>query len=227
MEIASGRQAGPAASNRAPDHLLPALGPCEGAPRPDPGFGTRRQFGFVARYGLEGTRVMSSLLDADVIASSARIRRGELGRPVWQRHAFTDDNVSSPLDVAAIDFVNSLRGTQMRDERFTVASLDAEIAPSYFPDFESDLRSHLATFTEGPGAMGDPLTGCREDIEHAACDLLLTRELKVRNMQRRGQLTARVLLEHQPAGRPAGQERCGVKTAIPAQACLPSLAACW
>lgn len=37
--------------------------------------------------------------------------RGDIGGPALQPHAFTGANVSSLLDVAAADFVNSLRGT--------------------------------------------------------------------------------------------------------------------
>lgn len=161
--------------------------------------------------------------------------RGEIGGPELQRHAFTGDNVSSLLDVAAADFVNSLRGTQMRGERLEVASLYAEVAPFYFPDFDSDLRSHLTAFAEeptaeilaktrvvnatikeygiadlhggarpqnyhfvssAPGAMDDPLIGCPEEIGNAACDLMREREVKLRNMQRRGQTTTRVFFSN-------------------------------
>jgi hypothetical protein len=161
--------------------------------------------------------------------------RGEIGGPELQRHAFTGGNVSSLLDVAAADFVNSLRGTQMRGERLEVASLYAEVAPFYFPDFDSDLRSHLATFAEeptarilartrtvsatirehgiadlhggtrpsnyqfaasSPGAMDDPMVGCSEKIGFAACDLIQARETKLRNMERRGQQTARVFFSN-------------------------------
>ena len=76
--------------------------------------------------------------------------RGEIGGPELQRHAFTGANVSSLLDVAALDYVNSLRGTQKRGQTLAVASLYADIAPFYFPDFERDLRAHLAKYAEGP-----------------------------------------------------------------------------
>lgn len=161
--------------------------------------------------------------------------RGEIGGPELQRHAFTGENVSSLLDVAAADFVNSLRGTQMDGERLEVATLYAEVAPFYFRDFEGDLRRHLATFAEeptaqilantravsatisehgiadlhggarppnyqfvasAPGAMDDPLIGCSEDVGLAACDLIQAREMKLRNMDRRGQATARVFFSN-------------------------------
>lgn len=161
--------------------------------------------------------------------------RGEIGGPELQAHAFTGENVSSLLDVAALDFVNSLRGVQKRGDKLEVASLYAEVAPFYFNDFDNDLRSHLASYAEeptaqiltktsgtiatirehdiadlhggalppnyqfaasGPGAMDDPLIGCTEDIGFAVCDLLEARTTKLRNMERRGQATARVFFSN-------------------------------
>jgi hypothetical protein len=57
--------------------IVISMGPSlrEGAPRPDPSFGTRRQYGHVSRYRLEGTRVMFSFLDSDVIASFTEYRK--------------------------------------------------------------------------------------------------------------------------------------------------------
>ncbi len=78
--------------------------------------------------------------------------RGEIGGPELQRHAFTGANVGSLLDVAAADYVNSLRGTQKRGQTLDVASLYAEVAPFYFRDFENDLRAHLAKYAEEPVA---------------------------------------------------------------------------
>ena len=78
--------------------------------------------------------------------------RGEIGGPELQRHAFTGGNVGSLLDVAALDYVNSLRGTQKRGDTMHVASLYAEVAPFFFPDFERDVRSHVAKYAEEPVA---------------------------------------------------------------------------
>lgn len=57
--------------------IVISMGPSlrEGAPRPEPSFGTRRQYGHVSRYRLEGTRVMFSFLDSDVIASFTEYRK--------------------------------------------------------------------------------------------------------------------------------------------------------
>lgn len=78
--------------------------------------------------------------------------RGEIGMPHLQSYAFTGDNVGSLLDVAAADFVNSLRGTQKIYGTLAVSELYAEVAPFYFPDFENDLRAHLAEYAEQPVA---------------------------------------------------------------------------
>jgi hypothetical protein len=74
--------------------------------------------------------------------------RGEIGGPHLQSYAFTGANVASLLDVAAADFVNSLRGTQKFGSTLEVSTLYAEAAPYYFPAFESDLRAHLARYAE-------------------------------------------------------------------------------
>ena len=76
--------------------------------------------------------------------------RGEIGGPELQQFAFTGDNVGGLLDIAAQDYVNSLRGTQKREDRLEVASLYAEVAPFYFPNFEADLRAHLGKYAEEP-----------------------------------------------------------------------------
>lgn len=58
-------------------NIVISMGPSlrESAPRPDPSFGTRRQYGHVSRYRLEGTRVTFSFLDANIIASFTEYRQ--------------------------------------------------------------------------------------------------------------------------------------------------------
>jgi len=58
-------------------NLVVSMGPSlrQGAGRPDPSFGTRRQYGHVSRYRLEGSRVMFSFLDDKVIDSFTEYRR--------------------------------------------------------------------------------------------------------------------------------------------------------
>ncbi|MBU7580427.1 MAG: DUF547 domain-containing protein [Porphyrobacter sp.] len=74
--------------------------------------------------------------------------RGEIGGPELQRNAFTGSNVGPLLDVAARDYVNSLRGTQKAGDTLQVAGLYAEVAPFYFPEFDADLRAHLVKYAE-------------------------------------------------------------------------------
>lgn len=58
-------------------NVVISMGPStrETAGRPNSGLGSRRQYGHVSRFRLEGTRVMFSFLDADVIASFSEYRR--------------------------------------------------------------------------------------------------------------------------------------------------------
>ncbi|MEL6530252.1 MAG: DUF547 domain-containing protein [Pseudomonadota bacterium] len=58
-------------------NLVVSMGPSlrQGAPRPDASFGTRRQYGHVSRYRLEGTRVMFSFLNPEVIGSFTEYRK--------------------------------------------------------------------------------------------------------------------------------------------------------
>lgn len=222
--------------------IVISMGPSlrEGAPRPDPSLGTRRQYGHVSRYRLEGTRVMFSFLDADVIASFTEYRKdlektadivdiqslsrneqlaywinlhnvamveqianawpvrqpreikvdgvpldearfitvegialsprdirekivyrhwkdpmviygfwhGEIGGPSLQREAFNADNVGRLLTRGATDFVNSLRGTQEIGGKLQISELYREVAPFFFPEFERDVRAHLARFAD-------------------------------------------------------------------------------
>ena len=229
-------------------NIVISMGPSlrEGAGRPDPSFGTRRQYGHVSRYRLEGTRVMFSFLDRNVIASFTEYRkdlentativdiqslsrneqlaywinlhnvalveqlanawpvrqpreimiggvpldearivtvegvqlslrdirekivyrhwkdaaviygfwRGEIGGPSLQREAFNGENVSRLLARGADDFINSLRGSHELGGRLQVSELYRDVAPFFFPDFERDVRAHLARYAdEKTGAL--------------------------------------------------------------------------
>ena len=88
--------------------------------------------------------------------------RGEIGGPSLQREAFNAENVGRLLVRGAADFVNSLRGTQELGGRLQVSELYKEATPFFFPDFERDLRAHLALpnvelrahFGDTPGLRG-------------------------------------------------------------------------
>lgn len=58
-------------------NLVISMGPSlrQSAGIPDPSLGSRRQYGHVSRYRLEGTRIMFSFLDSDVKASFGEYRR--------------------------------------------------------------------------------------------------------------------------------------------------------
>ncbi|MHA7819884.1 MAG: DUF547 domain-containing protein [Erythrobacter sp.] len=58
-------------------NLVISMGPSlrETAGSPPPSFGTRRQYGHVSRYRLEGSRIMFSFLDADIRASFTEYRQ--------------------------------------------------------------------------------------------------------------------------------------------------------
>ncbi|MDJ0979736.1 MAG: DUF547 domain-containing protein [Erythrobacter sp.] len=74
--------------------------------------------------------------------------RGDIGGPSIQREAYTGDNVRRLLERGANEFVNSLRGTQKQGGELQVATLYEEYAAFYFPDFETDLRAHLAKYAK-------------------------------------------------------------------------------
>ncbi|MFN4020908.1 MAG: DUF547 domain-containing protein [Erythrobacter sp.] len=248
-------------------NIVVSMGPSlrESAPRPDPSLGSRRQYGHVSRYRLEGTRVMFSFLDKKVIASFTEYRRdledtativdiqslsrneqlaywinlhnvalveqianawpvrqpreiridgvplddarfitvegirlslrdirekivyrhwkspdviygfwrGEIGGPSLQKEAFNADNVARLLQRGASDFVNSLRGTQELGNRLQVSELYKEAAPYYFPNFEADLRAHLARHAdEKTAALLANTSGAEPTVaEHDIADL--------------------------------------------------------
>lgn len=74
--------------------------------------------------------------------------RGEIGSPSIQRQAFTGENVARLLDRSAREFVNSLRGTQKSGDTLEVSAYYEEVAPFFFPDFESDVRAHIAQYAQ-------------------------------------------------------------------------------
>jgi hypothetical protein len=72
--------------------------------------------------------------------------RGEIGGPSIQREAYNADNVARLLDRGARDFVNSLRGSQKRGSTLEVSEMFEEAAPFFFPDFNKDVRAHMAIY---------------------------------------------------------------------------------
>ncbi|MEM9310989.1 MAG: DUF547 domain-containing protein [Pseudomonadota bacterium] len=74
--------------------------------------------------------------------------RGEIGGPSIQRRAYTGDNVGDLLNRSAREFVNSLRGTQKQGSTLQVSTFYEEAAPYFFPDFEADVRAHIAQYAQ-------------------------------------------------------------------------------
>jgi hypothetical protein len=74
--------------------------------------------------------------------------RGDIGGPSISREAFASDNVGAQLDFLALEFVNSLRGTQKSGNTMLVSSIYDEARPFFFPNWPADLRAHIAKHAE-------------------------------------------------------------------------------
>ena len=75
--------------------------------------------------------------------------QGNIGGPNIRKRAYTGKDVYRALKNNASEFINSNRGTYSQDAKaFRVSSL-YDRNRVYFPDFKSDLSSHLLTFIEG------------------------------------------------------------------------------
>lgn len=75
--------------------------------------------------------------------------QGIVGGPNIRSSAYNGENVYYTLEENAFEFINSNRGTFTNDEViFRVSSL-YERNKGYFPDFDSDLTSHLMLHIEG------------------------------------------------------------------------------
>ncbi|MGB7451947.1 MAG: DUF547 domain-containing protein [Lysobacterales bacterium] len=76
--------------------------------------------------------------------------QGIIGGPNIRKKAYTGPDVRRALKNNANEFINSNRGTYSKDEKvFRVSSL-YDRNRVFFPDFKSDLSSHLLTYVEGP-----------------------------------------------------------------------------
>jgi hypothetical protein len=76
--------------------------------------------------------------------------QGNIGGPNIRRSAYTGKDVYRALKNNAMEFINSNRGTYSKDERVFEVSVLYDRNRVYFPDFDSDLKSHLLTFLEEP-----------------------------------------------------------------------------
>ena len=74
--------------------------------------------------------------------------RGDIGGPSIRKSAYTGANVGEQLAYSANEFVNSLRGVEAWGGSLLVSRIYEEAAPYYFPNFETDLKAHLAAHAE-------------------------------------------------------------------------------
>ena len=76
--------------------------------------------------------------------------QGIIGGPNIRKKAYTGENVYQALENNAYEFINSNRGTYVRDEgNFRVSSFYDRVNV-YFPNFESDLTEHLLQYLSEP-----------------------------------------------------------------------------
>jgi len=71
---------------------------------------------------------------------------GDIGSPSIQNSAYTADNLSDLLDRNANEFVNSLRGFHVRNNKQYVSQLYKDVAPFYFQSFDRDISTHIKSF---------------------------------------------------------------------------------
>jgi len=75
--------------------------------------------------------------------------QGNIGGPNIRKKAYTGKDVHRALTNNSIEFINSNRGTQSKDEKvFRVSSL-YDRNRAYFPDFDTDLTTHLLNHLKG------------------------------------------------------------------------------
>ena len=79
--------------------------------------------------------------------------RGAIGGPSISRRAYTGRDIARQLVGNAREFVNALRGVDRNGNTLRVSRIYAEARPFYFPDWERDLRAHLANYAEGEVAQ--------------------------------------------------------------------------
>lgn len=95
---------------------------------------------------------------------------GDIGGPSIAREAYTAVNMGEALDYGALEFVNSLRGTQKSGNTLLVSELYLEARPFYFPNWPRDLREHLKKYAEDDVASLLAATG-RVDARLSETDI--------------------------------------------------------
>jgi hypothetical protein len=73
---------------------------------------------------------------------------GDIGGPMIQPLEFNRGNVGLLLQENAVEFVNSLRGVELRKDTLHVSTLYGEASKFYFQRFERDMFEHLSRFAQ-------------------------------------------------------------------------------
>lgn len=73
---------------------------------------------------------------------------GDIGGPMIQPMEFNRYNVGLLLQENAVEFVNSLRGVELRGDTLHVSTLYGEADDFYFPRFGPNMYEHLAQFAQ-------------------------------------------------------------------------------
>lgn len=79
---------------------------------------------------------------------------GAVGGPTLSAESFNGARVRRQLDANAGEFVNALRGVEDSRLGFRISPLYEEWREIYFPDWPSDVRSHLNRFADNEAAEG-------------------------------------------------------------------------
>jgi hypothetical protein len=86
---------------------------------------------------------------------------GIIGGPNIRKEAFNGEDLHTQLAANAREFVNSNRGVYLRGGRTMHVSSFYERFERFFPDFQTDLKSHLMEYLE-PGRIRDDMASSRK-----------------------------------------------------------------
>ena len=75
---------------------------------------------------------------------------GDLASPNIRINAWKGDTISKGLASNGTEFVNAMRGVRRRGSKMLVSPIYKEARETLFPDWPTDLRTHLARFAEPP-----------------------------------------------------------------------------
>ncbi len=73
---------------------------------------------------------------------------GVIGGPSLQTTAFSARTLDKLLSYSATEFINSLRGVEVRGGRLRISRLYEEARPYFFEDWPGDVRRHLSLYAQ-------------------------------------------------------------------------------